>query len=133
MDSVALKKRRTIALGTFTRNEKSLIQMIDTNSPKHIAVPQYEKLQSCWNKLEESHDAYVESIEGDIDENSEDFKKLDEPYMRYQTAVQRYSEYYTAADTAERAVVQQKEQSDRVAEEVLRKQLENEKKGAAEE
>ena len=68
MDSAALKKRRTVALGTFTWNEKSLIQMIDTNSPKHIAVPQYEKLQACWNKLEEVHDAFIEVADVEIPE-----------------------------------------------------------------
>ena len=57
------KKKRSTALGAFTRNENAINVMIDEKSPTHIVTPQFEKLQACWNKLEDAHDAYIESLE----------------------------------------------------------------------
>ena len=126
----ASKKRRTVALGTFTRNENNLNAMIEDASPKHIVTPQYEKVQACWNKLEEVHDAYIESVEGDI--TDEDLNKLDEPNVRYRAVVKRYSDFLKISDNVERTDLQQKEKENRDAEEVIRKQVATEKKMAEE-
>ena len=75
------RKKRSTALGAFTRNEKAIHVMFDENSPTHIVTPQFEKLQACWNKLEQAHDAYVESIDdGDLTEDI--LNSLDDPSER---------------------------------------------------
>ena len=122
----ALKNRRTAALRTFTRNEKTLIKWIDDASPKHLVTPQYEKVQACWNKLEEIQDDYIAGFEGDITE--EDSNKLDEPNERYLAAMKKYSDFIKVADDVERTDLQQKEKETRDTEEAIRKQLATEKK-----
>ena len=124
-----MERKRITALATFTRTERNLNAMIDDESPKHLVAPQYEKLQACWNKLEEAHDRYIESIEGDdIDEDN--LNKLDEPSVRYRTVVKRYSNFLKASDNVERAVLLQTEKENRNAKEVIRQQVATEKKTA---
>ena len=116
------KRKRATALGAFTRNENHLNAMLDDASPIHIVTPQFEKLQTCWDKLEQAHDNYIESIAGDIDEETE--KSLDDPGKRYQDIVKRYSEYFKNSTVADRESAREKEQKDREAENTLKKEAE---------
>ena len=122
------KSKRTTALGTFTRNERTLNAMLDDESPKELVTPQYNKLQSCWDKLEAAHDSYLETIEGDID--PADLNKLDEPSDRYRAVLKRYSDFIKGANNVERTLLREKEAADREAEKELRKQVESERKAA---
>ena len=131
MDAVTAKKRRSAALSTFTRNEKALNALLDDDSPKQVVTPQYEKLQACWNKLEEIHDAFIEVADGDIPEV--DLNKLDEPNERYLAVVKRYSTFLKTSDTVERTQLEQKEKATRDAEEALRKEVEAERRATEEE
>ena len=125
------KKRRSAALSTFTRNEKALNALLDDDSPKQVVTPQFEKLQACWNKLEEIHDAFIEVADGEIPEV--DLNKLDEPNERYLAVVKRYSTFLKTSDTVERTQLEQKEKATRDAEEALRKEVEAERKATEEE
>ena len=53
------KRKRTTALGAFTRNENTLKVMFDKSSPPHI-TPQFDKLKAAWYKLEEAHDIFFD-------------------------------------------------------------------------
>ena len=111
------KTKRTTALGTFTRNERTLNAMLDDESPKELVTPQYEKLQSCWDKLEAARDNYLETIDGDID--PADLNKLDEPSDRYRAVLKRYSDFIKGANNVERTQLREDEVADREAEEEL--------------
>ena len=116
------KRKRSTALGAFTRNENTINVMLDELSPTHIITPQFEKLQACWNKLEEAHDAYIESIDGDVDEVT--LNSLDEPSTRYQTVVKRYSTYFRTSTEQDRVELRAKELKDREDEEKLKRDAE---------
>ena len=105
------KNKRRTALGTFTRNENAITVMFDNESPTHIVTPQFEKLQACWNKLEEAHDAYIDSIEGEVDDAI--LKSLDEPGERYQAVVKRYSEFFRTSSDKDRVELRENEVKDR--------------------
>ena len=94
------KTQRKVALQGFTRNENVLKQMLDDpDVPKDIVAPQYLKVQACWTKLEDAHDGYLNSIEGDIED--EDLNKLNEPGVRYSSVVKRYIEFVKGANATE--------------------------------
>ena len=118
------KRKRTAALSTFTRNVKSLTQMLDSGSPKIVVDTQFEKLQVCWNKLEEAHDEFIKNSEVDLDEDSADMKYLDEPSERHLGMVKRYSENFKTSVVVERDEVQQKDAEARAAEEKFRREAE---------
>ena len=122
------KSKRTTALGTFTRNVRTLNTMLDDACPKEIVTTQYEKLQACWDKLEAAHDNYLETIVGDIDDV--ELNKLDEPSDRYHAVLKRYSDFIKTANDEERTQLQQREAANRDAEKVLRQQVAMEKKEA---
>ena len=120
------KTKRTAALSTFTRNEKTLNSMIDDECPRDIVTPQYEKLQTVWNKLEAAHDTYLETIDGDIADA--ELNKLDEPSDRYRAVLKRYSDFIKGANNVERTQLRAREVENREAEKEMRKQVESEKK-----
>ena len=105
------KRKRSTALGAFTRNERTLNLMFDEGSPTHLITPQYEQLQVCWNRLEDAHDAYIESIVGDIDDAT--MNSLDEPAQRYQDVVKRYSTYFRKNQEKDRDELREREVKDR--------------------
>ena len=130
LDGTMEKRKRSTALGAFTRNEKTLNTMLDNGSPIHIVTPQFDKLQACWNKLEEAHDNYIESIDinGEVDEAI--LNSLDEPDTRYQNVVKRYSEFYSISTNADSESVRKREQENREAEEKLRRDSDEAKRAA---
>ena len=95
--------------------------MLDNNAAKVITAPQYEKFVDSWNSLEAAQDSYMEVAEIDIEEDPEGLKYLDDPALRYQNLLKRYAEYLNNSIDAERT-----------AESVSRKEIEGEKKAAAE-
>ena len=116
------KKKRATALGAFTRNENVINLMLDEKSLTHMITAQFEKFQACWNKLEEAHDAYIESIDGEVDDVI--LKSLDQPATRYQDVVKRYSTYFKTSTEEDRVALRAKELKDREEEERLKREAE---------
>ena len=77
------KKKRGLAKGKFTRQERLLSEMIDSNAAKVIVTPQYEKFVECWNTLEVAHDNFMEVAEFDIEESPEGVIYMEDPANRY--------------------------------------------------
>ena len=115
------KKKRGIAKGRFTRQENLLTNMFDNNAAKVITAPQYEKFVEIWNSLEVAQDTYMEVADFDIEEDPEGLKYLDDPATRYQNLVKRCADFVNDSMDAERT-----------AESASRKEMEGEKKAAAE-
>ena len=115
------KKKRGLAKGKFTRQERLLSEMIDSNAAKVIVTPQYEKFVECWNTLEVAHDNFMEVAEFDIEESPEGVIYMEDPANRYRDLVKKYADYLNVSVDAERAV-----------ESASRREIEAEKKVAAE-
>ena len=125
---MAEKSKRTAALSTFTRNERTLQAMLDEECPKDMVTPQFEKVQKCWDRLEETHDMYIETIVGEIEVTEQN--KLDEPNTRYQAVLKRYSTFIKAANNVERDHLRRIEAENQETEKTLRQQVASEQKAA---
>ena len=108
------KRRRSTLLSSFTRNANTLEEMISGKSPLLVVNPQLAKVQSYWDKLEEAHDTFMESYEGEISETDENY--LVAPDNRYKALVQKYTEYFKAESEAEKETAMTREMSLREAE-----------------
>ena len=95
------KQKRTSALKAFTRNENAIKVMFDAGSPSQIVTAQFQKLQGCWDKLEDAQEAYIESITGAVDDAT--MNALDEPSTRYQAVVKSYSTFMKTFSEQDRA------------------------------
>ena len=50
--------------------------MIIDASPESVFALQYAKLQTCWDKLEEAHDRYIESLMEEVADDSPEMKYM---------------------------------------------------------
>ena len=56
----AAKKRRSQALSNFTRSANVFDSLIAESSPSELVKPQFEKVVSCWDKLEAAQEVFIE-------------------------------------------------------------------------
>ena len=124
------KKQRTVALRNFLRNMKSLIDMLETESPEELVLPQYQKFQACWEKLEAAQDAFLTVTELDVETDPNGFAYIDEPTEQYRNVVLLYSNYLKKQKEAEKTELNQKLAEDRESSEQHRLRMEAEKKAA---
>ena len=110
----AEKKRRSYALSNFTRSFNALNSLIDDSAPHVIANPQFEKVKSCWEKLELAQESFIEKTDIDIENDVSGLAFLDEPGERHSAALRRYSEYLKKEDVREKSEVQKKTEEDRL-------------------
>ena len=87
------KKKRSQALSNFTRAHNELITYIDESAPPVLTTPQFEKVESCWEKLEAAQDDFIEHTDIDVDTDPLGVAYLDEPGTRHGAALKRYAEY----------------------------------------
>ena len=87
------KKKRSQALSNFTRAHNELITYIDESAPPVLTTPQFEKVESCWEKLEAAQDDFIEHTDIDVDTDPLGVAYLDEPGTRHGVALKRYAEY----------------------------------------
>ena len=84
MDEETAKKRRSQALGNFTRNVNTFNNLIANESTLDVIKHQYGKVLDVWSALEKAQDTYLGVANIDINDNGGmDF--LDEPVVRYTT------------------------------------------------
>ena len=118
------KNKRKTARQSFTRNLNTLLQMIENESPENVVTPQYTKLQTYYNKLEEAHECFIESLDEDVPDDSPEMTYLDDPTVSYNDAVKRYSAFLKVNAEVVRVDLQQKEKADREAAETIRMETE---------
>ena len=124
------KKQRSVALSNFTRNLNTFNGLLDDAAPRVLVTPQFNKLQGCWEKLEEAHDKFMEATDIDIDTDKDGLAYIDGPSERHQAALYRYSSYLKTVDEVEHVQLQLKADEDRGVEEENRKRVETETKAA---
>ena len=103
------KKRRSAALGGFTRSVNLLRSAIRTESPISVVTPKFEKVNDAWDKLEAAQDAFIEATDIDIDEHADGLKYLDAPTETFTKIVNEYSEYFKQVEKQDRDDVRERE------------------------
>ena len=126
------KKQRSSALSKFTRNLNSLTNLLDSNAPGTLVIPQFEKFKQCYENLEDAHDTFIAVTEIDIETDKDGFAYMDGPSDQYNVIMKRYSESLTAFEEVERGQRREREKDDREAERENRRLIEEEKKVAEE-
>ena len=97
----AAKKKRTQSLSKFTLNVNKLTKLINNNAPLELVRPQYEKVQECWNILEEAHDTYLEEIDENDLEGAGGLAYLDKPGDDHSTVLVLFAVYLKGQDEAQ--------------------------------
>ena len=100
------KRERSTALRNFTRNLNLLNQLFDEAAGKVLVTPQYEKVKSCWEKLEEAHDRFIATVDEkamDIDTDPEGYSYIDDATGRYNEMLKRYAAYLKWSEAAQHA------------------------------
>ena len=127
---MAEKRNRSNAKGRFTRQETHLTGLLDIEADKVVATPAYEKFVDCWNRLEESHDAFIAAVDIDVENDVDGDKYLDTLNVRYGALVQRYAEYLKTSNEKDRADRRIEDQDARTVQEAARKRDEESRKAA---
>ena len=85
------KKRRSNCLSNFTKSVNNFNKLNQDAAPIDLITTAYQKVQSCYDKLESAQDAFIEVTDIDIDTHADGIKYLDEPAIRHQNVLAAYS------------------------------------------
>ena len=110
------KKIRSQALSNFTRNVNSL-------APSVLVSPQFNKMKSCWDKLESAQESFIATTKIDNDTHQDGLAYLDEPGRKLVEVVSRYSEFLKQERESEKVERQKKVEEDSWLEEERRKRI----------
>ena len=69
-DADVFKRKRTVALGNFTRTVNHLTRLLADVAPSNLVDPYYEKVKTAWEVLEAAHDEYLIQDGVDLDAES---------------------------------------------------------------
>ena len=78
------KKRRSNCLSNFTKSVNNFNKLNQDAAPIDLITTAFQKVQSCYDKLESAQDAFIEVTDIDIDTHADGIKYLDEPASRHQ-------------------------------------------------
>ena len=84
----------TVALANFTRQVNFFHSLAEKeNAQECLVTSQYEKVVTCWEKLEAAQDCFLEKSAIDIESDPDGLVFLNEPEGRYLSVTSRYSEF----------------------------------------
>ena len=127
------KKQRSSALSKFTRNLNALTNLLDSNSPASLVIPQYDKLKLCYEFLEDAHDAFILVTDIDVETDKDGLDYMNNPSNEYNAILKRYSEKLTEFEVQERGLRKEREKDDREVEAENRRLVEADKRKAEQE
>ena len=104
MADVAAKKCRSQAKSNFTRAITVFNNLVNAKSPLNLVTKQFDKVMSCWEKLEAAQDEFTDKTEIDVDSDANGVAYLDEPGLKHAEAMNSYSTYLTEMKTLETTV-----------------------------
>ena len=108
------KRRRSSALGGFTRSVNLLRSSITNESPISVVTPKFEKVNETQDKLEAAQEAFIEKT--DIDIEHDGLKYLDVPTETFPNVVKEYSEYFKLVERQDKDDVKRKEEAGKLVE-----------------
>ena len=95
------KNCRSQAKSNFTRAYNHFNKLIDNSSPSELVKKQFEKIMSCWDKLEMAQDDFIMKTDIDVDAEEDGIAYLDAPGENHSDAMERYSEYLKTVKVVE--------------------------------
>ena len=124
------KKIRSQSLSHFTRSVNNIFSLLKESAPTDLVTAAFDKVQSCWGKLEAAQDAFIEVTDIDIETDDAGLKYLDEPGERHRQVLSRYASFLKKANEDE-VSFQQKKTEEFQKEEYDRREKEAEEAKAA--
>ena len=82
MDENRAKKIRSNCLSNFTRSANTFDALYNDEAPIDILTGAFEKVQSCWEKLEAAQDSFIELTAIDVDTDAMGIAYLNAPDTR---------------------------------------------------
>ena len=110
------KNRRSQAKSSFTRSVHILEDLIADSETILVVTPQFEKMKSCWEKLEKAQEEFIERTDIDIEEDPAGIQYLDGPGDAHLHALKAYSEYYKKSENDRKLIDKQKDDAEKQAE-----------------
>ena len=107
-----LKKRRSIALGAFTRTANTLESLMEQSAPIPLVTEQYEKVQMSWEKLEAAHEEFLEKTDIDIEVDADGLRYLDKPNEKRESGIASYVSYLKVSALEQKEEASEKEKKD---------------------
>ena len=120
------RRERSSALRNFTRNLNLLNELFDEAAENILVTPQFEKVKSCWEKLEDAHDRFMATVDEkvmDIDTDPEGYLYIDESTGKYNKTLKRYSAYLKWSQSTQRDETERKKKEDEDAEREFNRKL----------
>ena len=113
----AAKRSRSQAKSNFTRATNVFNSLVDTSSSMELVKKQFDKVMSCWDKLEEVQETYIAVAEIDVDVDKDGVAYLDDLAPTHSGVITRYSQFLKDSKTAEDAVLVKAAEDKKSAEE----------------
>ena len=113
------KRGRSTALRNFTRNLNLLNDLFDEKAGNVLVAPQFDKVKSCWEKLEDAHDRFMAIVDDsamDVDTDPEGYSYIDDATEKYNQMLKRYAAYLKWSEAAQHAETEKKKKEDEEAE-----------------
>ena len=120
------RRERSSALRNFTRNLNLLNELFDEAAENILVTPQFEKVKSCWEKLEDAHDRFMATVDEkvmDIDTDPEGYLYIDESTGKYNKTLKRYSAYLKWSQSTQREETERKKKEDEDTEREFNRKL----------
>ena len=121
-EAAAEKKQRSIAKSNFTRKLNIIEQLITDEAQSFLVKEQYDKMKACFEKLEDTHEAFINVTDIDIDDHADGNIFMDDQQARYNDIVKKYSAYLKTSDERERTQSKKKEEDDVAAVKAVQQQ-----------
>ena len=105
------KRGRSTSLRNFTRNLNLLNDLFDEKAGSVLVAPQFDKVKSCWEKLEDAHDRFMAIVDDsamDVDTDPEGYSYIDDAKEKYNQMLKRYAAYLKWSEAAQHAETEKK-------------------------
>ena len=113
----AAKRSRSQAKSNFTRATNVFNSLVDTSSSIELVKKQFDKVMSCWDKLEEVQETYIAVADIDVDTDKDGVAYLDDLAPTHSGVMTKYSQFLKDSKTAEDAVLEKAAEDKKSAEE----------------
>ena len=91
MAAVEERKRRITAKSNFTRSVNKLNKLLDSVTQVEIVIPQFEKMNKCYEELEKAHDGFLSATDIDIETHKDGLAFMEDIDTNHEAAVVKYS------------------------------------------
>ncbi len=111
------KRCRSQSKANFTRATTVFNNLINSASSSELVTKQFEKVMSCWDKLEAAQDDFIAKTDIDVDEDNDGLAYLNGPGEKHSAAMDCYSKFLKDAKLAEGVEMQKAAEDKKLAEE----------------